>query len=91
MEKYAGQPFALVGINADADLETMQQTLEKKPLPWPTIWDGAGGSLASTLGVRAFPTLVLLDGEGKVRRTWTGMPHPSELELVIEGLLAEKR
>lgn len=91
MEKYAGRPFALVGINADAEVETLQQTLEGKPIPWPTIWDGAGGPLAAQLGVQAYPTIVVLDTEGRIRRTWTGMPQPAELESVIEGLLAEKR
>ncbi len=87
MERYAGQPVALLGINADADPEGLSQ----KPLPWPTIWDGPNGPLAAQLRVQAYPSLYLIDPAGQVRRTWTGLPQPGELEAAIDRLLAEPR
>jgi len=88
--KYAGRPFALLGINTDADPAQARQALAGKPVPWPSLWDGPSGPLARRLGVEAFPSLYLLDGDGVVRRSWTGVPDARELESAIDGLLAKR-
>lgn len=91
MTKYADRPFALLGVNTDADPAQAQRTLTGKPVPWPSLSDGPAGPLARRLGVEAFPSLYLLDGDGRVRRSWTGVPDARELESAIDGLLAEGR
>jgi hypothetical protein len=49
--------------------------------------DDVGGQLAARYGVRGVPTVVLLDGQGKVVLTQVGMPQRAEIEAAVEGLL----
>ncbi|MEZ6105949.1 MAG: TlpA disulfide reductase family protein [Pirellulaceae bacterium] len=56
----------LIGVSLDQDQQALTDFLETHPLPWVTLsGDGARNS-ASGAGVRAIPTMMLLDREGKV-------------------------
>lgn len=85
--KYAGRPFALVGVNADPSPYELQATQEKAGLTWVSFWDGVGGKIATGFAVDRFPTFVLLDPEGKVRWQHVGVPDDGQLEKKIDELL----
>src|SRR3954468_20924891 len=91
VQRYQGQPFVLLGVNADPDPDVLRQTQEKKHLPWRSWWDGPDGKIARQWGVTSFPTLFLLDHRGTVRRRFDGGPDPAELDREIEQLLQEAR
>ena len=55
--------FEVLGVAAD-DVDTLQEFLEDKPLPWTNIVD-ANGKIADQFGVQAFPTTLLIDDKGE--------------------------
>jgi hypothetical protein len=55
-------------------------------LTFPLL-DDADGAVARTFDVHELPTLILLDGSGKVIHTWRGFVPPSMLAQSIESLL----
>ena len=68
---------ALLGVNSDARLETIQQAKEDEALDYRTWWDGhsqpdadmvaAEGPIATEWGVRGWPTIYVIDDEGVIR------------------------
>jgi peroxiredoxin len=65
---YKDRPFALIGIASD-DPATLKEFLAVRPLPWPNIVD-ATKLIVNDWGVDVFPTFVLIDHHGIVRRHW---------------------
>ena len=55
-----------MGISIDRDLDALSAFLERDPLPWTTLSGDAAQAKARELGVRAIPTMMLIDGEGKI-------------------------
>lgn len=51
----------------------------------PVLLDG-GGQVAARYGISLYPTLVLLDTDGKVRATWTGEPSAADLRAAVGRL-----
>ena len=69
VEKYADQPFAIIGVNSDQDLDKLRQTIKEKELTWRSFFDcgGTGGPIATRWGVRGWPSIYVLDHEGRIR------------------------
>ncbi len=89
VQKYEGRPFALLGVNADDDRETLRAAEKKHHLNWRSWWD-AGGAIAGRWKVKGFPTLFLIDHNGVVREHMEGAPsNPKQLDEMIERLVKE--
>ena len=89
VEKLKGRPFALIGVNSDKDLTTARKAVEKNGLNWRSFWSGPAGTngpIPSRWNVKGWPTIYLLDHEGKIRST---NPRGDELDQMIEKLLTE--
>ena len=86
VEKYADAPFAIVGVNSDADLKKLRAVCKEKELSWPSFFDGGGtdGPISTKWGVRGWPTVYVLDHEGVIRSTRGRGP---ELDKVLEELI----
>jgi peroxiredoxin len=77
LENYQDRPIVLLGINSDAELETIQQAKIDERLPYRTWWDGhsqpdadvvaAEGPIATRWNVTGWPTIYILDEEGVIR------------------------
>ena len=69
VEKYADKPFAIVGINSDRDRDKLKERMAEEGITWPSFFDGGGtgGPIASTWNVRGWPTIYVLDAEGRIR------------------------
>jgi hypothetical protein len=91
VQRFAGQPFVLLGVNADESRERLREIQEESQLTWPSWWDGPGGPISEAWGIPGFPTLVLVDHLGVVRWRQTGVPSAGVLESKIEELLQEAR
>ena len=66
---YHDAGFQVLGVSLDKSVENRQQYLNEMSLPWDTIVskdDGMGVAFAKRYKVRAIPSVVLLDGSGKV-------------------------
>ncbi len=82
-----GRPFALLGVNCDHEMQTIQQVSLRDHLPWRNWWNGgARGPYTELYGVRGLPTTLVLDADGVVRyRGLTG----EQLDRAVEGLVRE--
>lgn len=87
-QKFAGKPFALVGVNNDpvATLRAMQ-VREGGRITWPNFSD-PGGQVAKQFRIGSRPVMYVLDGERKIH--FFGAPG-SFVELSAAALLSEKK
>ncbi|MCY4398184.1 MAG: redoxin domain-containing protein [Gemmatimonadetes bacterium] len=77
LENYQDRSIVLLGINSDAELETIRQAKIDEQLPYRTWWDGhsqpdadvvaADGPIATRWNVTGWPTIYILDEEGVIR------------------------
>jgi thiol-disulfide isomerase/thioredoxin len=68
--KFAGRPFAIVGVNADDTLASARESVIKNAIPWRSFWNGAegvDGPITANWNVRAWPTVYILDQDGTIR------------------------
>ena len=80
----AGEPFALIGVNFNDELEDVQAAVKEKGLNWRSFFCGDDSTIVEDYGVQGFPTIVIIDAEGVVRSVAHG-----EQDDVIHELLAE--
>ena len=89
VQRFSGQSFVLLGVNADPSKEKLRQIEEKGNLTWASWQDGRAGPIARSYNVQAFPTLILIDQSGEIRWRQEGAPPEGLLETKIEELLRE--
>lgn len=81
-----GPSLAIVGVNLDSDVQTMNAFLEENPLPWPQVFEEGGleSRPALELGILTLPTMILLDQQGRVvSRNITATELAAELKRLI--------
>jgi len=89
VEQLADKPFALIGVNSDQDLEKLREVVKEKNITWRSFWNGpqgTGGPISTEWGVSGWPTIYVLDAEGKIRYKNVRGPKMDE---AITTLLAE--
>ncbi len=94
VEKHKDDPFAIVGINSDKDLEQLQGALEKERITWRSFWngpEGTAGPISRRWNVQGWPTLYLIDAKGTIRHKWVGSPSTEVLDQAIGELIAEAK
>ncbi|PIE24441.1 MAG: hypothetical protein CSA62_03965 [Planctomycetota bacterium] len=75
-------------MNSDRDINRAKQAVEKNKLNWRSFWSGPKGSsgkIPSSWNVRGWPTVVLLDHEGKI--AWRGHFMKAEQKKLLEELV----
>jgi hypothetical protein len=82
-----GRPFALLGVDADPD--AAREVMKAEGITWPNWYDGPpdAGPIAKRYHVRGYPTVYVLDAEGKIRSKST---HGEALAKLVEKLVAEQ-
>jgi alkyl hydroperoxide reductase subunit AhpC len=89
VERLKTEPFALVGINTDSDLEQFKQQCKKQGIVWRSSFQGStGGPLCKAWGIHAFPTIFVLDAKGVVRFVNV---REDALDRAVDKLLAEMK
>jgi hypothetical protein len=94
VERLKDAPFALVGVNSDSDLAQMKPKFKEEKITWRSFWngpDGTGGPIAQDWNVSGWPTLYVLDHEGKIRHKHVGSPGDEVLDKEIDDLVAEAK
>ena len=88
MKRLAGSPFALLGINSDRDRDALKEVMKTENITWRSWWDGGstGGPIASAWNVRGWPTIYVLDGQGKIRYKNV---RGEAMDKAVDTLLAE--
>jgi thiol-disulfide isomerase/thioredoxin len=67
VKKLKDRPFALVSISFDAKKETLTDFMKKNEMPWTHWWNGRTGMVGSTLKIKYFPTIYVIDHNGVIR------------------------
>jgi hypothetical protein len=91
VKRLAGEPFALIGVNSDKDLEGLQDVLVEENITWRSFWngpDGTGGPISTQWNVRGWPTIYVLDHKGKIR--FKNVRGP-DMDKAVDQLLAEMK
>lgn len=87
VQKFQGQPFALIGVNSD-DKWKLAGIQQKKNLTWRSFADGEGGPIARSWGIRSWPTIYIIDDRGVIRAM---NKRGSELDEVLKTLVKEAK
>jgi thiol-disulfide isomerase/thioredoxin len=65
-EQLRDQGFDIVGVSLDKDQAQLAKYLEENAIPWVNLAGDETAELAKKYGIKAIPTLVLVDAEGVV-------------------------
>lgn len=66
--KLKDQPFAVVGVNIDADVAAARKAIAERPIPWPNWLAGSTqGTLAARYRVSDAPSVFLIDANGTIQ------------------------
>jgi len=89
VKRLADQPFVLLGINSDP-ADTYRAKRVDMEVTWPSFWDGGNwsGPIASRWGVSGWPTIYVLDHQGRIR--FQGVRNEA-MDKAVDQLLAELR
>ncbi len=88
MKKYAGRPFALVGVNADFTLEAAKEQVKENGLNWRSFFDPYGEKIAVQYGEPGFPHIMLIDPDGVIQFIYK-LNENEALDAKIEEMVAE--
>ena len=91
VERLKNEPFALIGVNSDKDLEALKPALEKERITWRSFWngpEGTGGPISKRWNVSGWPTIYVIDAEGRIRFKNV---REKALDAAVDKLLAEAK
>ncbi len=91
--KYRDKGLTIVGIETpetafEKDFSSLEQAVKKRGIEYPVLTDYQEANW-NAFGVNAWPTVVILDKEGRIRYTHVGEGAYDVQEKVIQALLAE--
>jgi thioredoxin family protein len=88
-ETHKNQPFALIGISLDEDLNALRGMVSRQGMSWPEICDGQGpkSELAKLFNGGDFPRYVVLDRDGKIVANHVGSKGIPKVAGVVAELL----
>lgn len=87
-EKYSSRGLEIIGISNE-DLATLNGFYDREHRsPYPLYRD-ATQEMWRRYGIRAVPTLMLLDKDGYIKRVWSGVPSQAMIEKLVEEALSE--
>ena len=75
--------FEFVAISIDDDRESAEIYAQKAKLPFPVLLD-LGHDAADAYSVEAIPATFVVDKDGKVKQTQTGLDEAMEIKLAIQ-------
>jgi hypothetical protein len=90
VEKFAGKPFAIIGVNSDKDLEKLKPRLAEEKITWRSFScgpEGTSGPIPTKWNVSGWPTLVVVDHEGVIRHRWLGNPGDEVIDEALTELV----
>ena len=94
-EKYRSQPFVVIGVHSgkfdtEKDPANIRQAILRHNIAHPVAVD-SDYQVWNRFGVRAWPTLVLIDPQGYVAGVFSGEGHRDAIDRKIAQLLDEHR
>jgi thiol-disulfide isomerase/thioredoxin len=91
---YTSQDLAIVGVHAPETAEehvhaNLTQALHDQKITWPVVYDD-NFRIWNAYGVEAWPTQLVFDRHGQLRKTYVGEGYDAELERTVHDLSAER-
>ena len=65
-EELDRKKFDVVAVNLDRSAEAFEEYSKEHQSPWPNVIGDDGRALAELYGITALPTMMVVDGEGKI-------------------------
>lgn len=72
-DQYHDQGFEVIGVSLDDDKKALTDFLDKKQLPWTTLFDDdpskqgwEGAAMTKPFAIEELPTMIMIDRSGKV-------------------------
>lgn len=87
--KHAKDGLEVIGISNE-DLKTLNKFYGEHASPYPLYRD-ASQDLWRRYGIRAVPTLMLLDQNGYIKQVWSGAPSEAMVEKMVMDVIREAR
>ena len=90
-QKMEGRRFALVGVNSDTNRDLTRRIMKIQQIQWSNFWnDGSRfGEISTQWGVKTWPVLYVIDGDGIIRLKSVGGHNRAEILQLIEKLTTE--
>jgi thiol-disulfide isomerase/thioredoxin/sugar lactone lactonase YvrE len=94
-DEYAGRPVTVIGVHSGKFDEEHNEAKVREAIARYGVHHAVAMddnfAIWNAWGVRAWPTLVFVDAQGRVARVLSGEPEPGQLEKVVDELLATGR
>jgi hypothetical protein len=89
VNKLAGKPFVLIGVNSDQDPAQLKKDLKENQVTWRSFQNKRKDTkaIAQEWNVRGWPTLYLIDHQGIIKKKWLGSPGNAVLDQEVEKLV----
>ena len=68
VERHENDPFVLIGVNTGDSPDDYRAGLEKYGVSWLSAFQGEDSPIADMFNVEGYPTYVLIDAQGKIRK-----------------------
>lgn len=78
-----GDDFTVVGVNTDTNADEFKSKCVTSNVTWKSAWKS---TIPAKWGVRSFPTMFLLDHEGRI----SAVGHHLDLKQLVPALIAER-
>lgn len=92
VEKFAGKPFVIIGVNSDRDLDKVRPKFVEEKITWRSFWcgaEGTSGAIPTQWNVHGWPTLFLIDHDGVIQNKWLGAPRGTVLDDRLDELVGK--
>jgi thiol-disulfide isomerase/thioredoxin len=86
VERHKDAPFALIGINTGDSQKAYNKGVMDYGVTWPCVFQGRKTAVADLYRVKGYPTIYVLDAEGKIRHTNL---RGRQLEAAVDKLVAQ--
>ena len=90
VKRLKDEPFALIGVNSDRDLDALQAVRKKENITWRSFWNGGStrGPISTAWNVRGWPTIYVLDHKGVIRYKNV---RGEEMDAAVDALLNQMK
>ncbi len=89
MQRHADEPFAVLGVNTDQDKEEYRRQAKEYGVTWRSAWQGSTtGPITAMWGVNAYPTIHVIDAEGRLRAVGV---RGDAVDRMVERLLGDMK
>ncbi|MFM2216336.1 MAG: Thiol-disulfide oxidoreductase ResA [Planctomycetota bacterium] len=66
LQVHVDRPFSVITVMADDELASVSHAVESGDITWPAIWDGPNGPIASEWAITSYPSIYLIDRDGRI-------------------------